>query len=67
MHQIKGTLIPIGGNEKKGHDEDEAHSLEFIEEDILYHVVRQSGGKNARVLVVPAASSIPIELSEIYI
>ena len=67
MRQIKGTLIPIGGNEKKGHDEDEAHSLEFIEEDILYHVVKQSGGKNARVLVVPAASSIPIELSEIYI
>ena len=67
MRQIKGTLIPIGGNEKKGHDEDEAHSLEFIEEDILYHVVKQSGGKNARVLIIPAASSIPIELSEIYI
>ncbi|MBT8270826.1 MAG: cyanophycinase [Flavobacteriaceae bacterium] len=67
MHQLKGTLIPIGGNEKKGQDQDEAHSLEFIEEDILYHVVRESGGKNAKVLVIPAASSIPIELSQIYI
>ncbi|MBT8288118.1 MAG: cyanophycinase [Flavobacteriaceae bacterium] len=67
MQTIKGTLIPIGGNEKKGHDKDEAHSLEFIEEDILFHVVQQSGGKDAKVLVIPAASSIPTELSRIYV
>ncbi len=66
MHQIKSTLIPIGGNEKKGHDKDETRSLEFIEEDILFHVVKQSGGKNAKILVIPAASRIPVELSEIY-
>lgn len=67
MHPIKSTIIPIGGNEKKGHDKDETRSLEFIEEDILYHVVQQSGGKNAKILIIPAASRIPIELSEIYI
>ena len=64
---VKGILIPIGGNEDKGTDEQEMHTLEFIDEGILSHVVREAGGVNANILVVPTASSIPKEVSESYI
>jgi len=67
MQMIKGTLIPIGGNENKGHGDDESRSLDFIEEGILYHVVQQSGGIDAPIVVIPAASSIPDEVAEIYV
>lgn len=43
--KIKGTLIPIGGNEDKGIEENEKYTLEFIQEGILYHVVQQAGEK----------------------
>ena len=65
--QIKGTLIPIGGNEDKGANESESYSLEFVEEGILSHVVRESGGEDALIVVIPTASSIPIEVGENYI
>ncbi|MGB6268514.1 MAG: cyanophycinase, partial [Olleya sp.] len=42
MQKIKGTLIPIGGNEDKGIDTNEMYTLEFIEEGILYHVVKEA-------------------------
>ena len=64
---IKGTLIPIGGNEDKGKNESEKHTLEFIEEGILYHVKQQSGGKEAKIVVITTASSIPIEVGENYL
>jgi len=67
MKMIKGTLIPIGGNEDKGKDKSENYSLEFIEDGILARVVRESGGKNALILVIPTASSIPAEIGENYI
>lgn len=63
----KGTLIPIGGNEDKGIEENEQYTLEFIDEGILYHVVREAGGKNAKIVVIPTASSIPVEVGENYI
>ncbi len=66
MQHIKGTLIPIGGNEDKGHEENEWYSLEFIDEGILYHVVKQSGGVNAKIVVIPTASSIPFEVGKNY-
>jgi cyanophycinase len=66
MHQIKGTLIPIGGNEDKGIEENELYTLEFIDEGILYHVVKEAGGIEAKIIVVPTASSIPDEVSENY-
>tara|TARA_R110002072_G_scaffold31040_4_gene96245 strand:+ start:1964 stop:2818 length:855 start_codon:yes stop_codon:yes gene_type:complete len=53
----KGILIPIGGNEDKGENEHEG--LDFITEGILYHVVNESGGKDAKIVVIPTASSIP--------
>ncbi len=68
MKSIKGTLIPIGGNEDKGsHSENENYTLEFIEEGILWHVVRESGGVDAKIVVIPTASSIPVEVGEMYL
>jgi cyanophycinase len=64
---IKGTLIPIGGNEDKGIEESENYSLDFIHEGILSHVVRESGGKDALIIVIPTASSIPVEVGENYL
>lgn len=66
-HNVKGTLIPIGGNEDKGIDESESYSLDFIQEGILSHVVRESGGEDALIVVIPTASSIPVEVAENYI
>lgn len=63
----KGTLIPIGGNEDKGVEESELHSLDFIDEGILSHVVRESGGTDANIVVIPTASSIPHEVGDNYL
>lgn len=67
MLQVKGTLIPIGGNEDKGFEDDEIHRLDYIEEGILAHVVEEAGGPNAKIIVIPTASSIPIEVGENYL
>ncbi|MEY8849773.1 cyanophycinase [Psychroserpens sp. XS_ASV72] len=67
MQTIKGTLIPIGGNEDKGIEADEIYTLEFIEEGILSHVVKEAGGTKAKIVVIPTASSIPDEVGENYI
>jgi cyanophycinase len=64
---IKGTLIPIGGNEDKGIETHEAYHLEFIEEGILSRVVRESGGPKARIAIIPTASRIPVEVGENYL
>ena len=66
MQNVKGTLIPIGGNEDKGFGTDEKHTLEFIDEGILYHVVEQAGGIEANIVVIPTASSIPKEVGKNY-
>ena len=64
---IKGTLIPIGGNEDKGIETSEIYHLEFIEDGILARVVKESGGKDATILIIPTASSIPEEVGQNYI
>ncbi len=64
---VKGTLIPIGGNEDKGIEQSEIYTLEYIQEGILSRVVRESGGKDALIVVIPTASSIPNEVSENYL
>lgn len=64
---IKGTLIPIGGNEDKGLEESESYTLDFIEDGILAHVVKESGGVDALIVVIPTASSIPEKVGENYI
>ena len=63
----KGTLIPIGGNEDKGIETGEQYHLEFIQESILSRVVSESGGKEAQIVVIPTASSIPKEVSDSYL
>ncbi|MDU8886670.1 cyanophycinase [Yeosuana sp. MJ-SS3] len=63
---IKGTLIPIGGNEDKGFEDDEIHRLDYIEEGILSHVVEEAGGIHANIVVIPTASSIPLEIGKNY-
>lgn len=65
--KVKGTLIPIGGNEDKGAEEHEQYTLEFISEGILFHVVKEAGGIDSNILVVPTASSIPEEVGQNYI
>jgi cyanophycinase len=63
----KGILIPIGGNEDKGIETSEMHTLEFIEAGILSRVVKEAGGVDARIIVIPTASSIPEEVGENYL
>ncbi|MGK0386406.1 MAG: cyanophycinase [Patiriisocius sp.] len=65
--KAKGILIPIGGNEDKGIEENEIYNLEYIEDGILSRVVREAGGINAEILIIPTASSIPEEVGENYI
>jgi cyanophycinase len=67
MLQVKGTLIPIGGNEDKGDDDNEMYTEEFIDEGILFHVVKEAGGIDAKIVVIPTASSIPVEVGENYL
>ena len=63
----KGILIPIGGNEDKGVEENEQYTLEYIEEGILSRVVKEAGGTDAEILIIPTASSIPEEVGKNYL
>tara|TARA_Y100000815_G_scaffold192302_1_gene175757 strand:- start:152 stop:1021 length:870 start_codon:yes stop_codon:yes gene_type:complete len=65
--KLKGTLIPIGGNENKGVRNQEKYHTEYIEDSILSRVVQESGGKEASIIIIPTASSIPDEVGENYI
>ena len=64
---IKGTLIPIGGNEDKGFEGEDMYSLDFVEDSILRHVVEEAGGTDANIVIVPTASGIPIEVADNYL
>ena len=66
MNTSKGILIPIGGNEDKG-EVNEDEGIDFIEEGILSHVVKESGGHEANIIVIPTASSIPVQVGDNYI
>ncbi len=63
----QGILIPIGGNEDKGIGTNEQYTLEYIEDGILARVVRESGGTDADIVVIPTASSIPDEVGKNYL
>lgn len=63
---VKGTLIPIGGNEDKEHNSKERYTIEYIEEGILSRVVKESGGVKAKIIVITTASRIPVKVGEIY-
>jgi len=62
----KGILIPIGGNEDKGLEQSESYSVDFVEDSILSHVVKEAGGAGANIVIIPTASSIPKEVSGNY-
>mgnify|MGYP003148814485 CR=1 FL=1 len=64
--KLKGTLIPIGGNENKGILTKEKYHTEDIEHGILSRVVMESGGPKAMIVIVPTASQIPDEVCEAY-
>lgn len=62
---IKGILIPVGGNEDKG---DRWNSqLNFMEKGILSHVIQEAKGKESRIVVIPTASRIPEEVGHNYV
>ncbi|NNK89165.1 MAG: cyanophycinase, partial [Saprospiraceae bacterium] len=62
-----GILIPVGGNEDKGESVIEGYTLHFIEEGILSRIVQESGGINAKIVVITTASRIPVEVGEKYL
>lgn len=64
---IKGTLIPIGGNEDKGFHKADRFRLDYISQGILSRVVKESGGKDAKILVITTASGIPEIVGKNYI
>ncbi len=64
---FKGILIPIGGNEDKGADPEEASSRAFVKDGILSRVVRESGGLDAKIVVITTASRIPVEVGKMYL
>jgi cyanophycinase len=63
----KGKLIIIGGNEDKGIDTNEKDHLEFIHESILSRLVQESGGTEAKIVIIPTASRIPERVAESYL
>ncbi len=65
--KVKGTLIPIGGNEDKGIETKDHYKLEYIEEGILSRVVKESGGIDASIIIIPTASNFPHEVGDNYI
>lgn len=56
---VHGTLIPIGGNENKGIATKEIYNTEKIEDSVLARIVGESGGRDAMIVIIPTASSIP--------
>ena len=60
----KGTLIPIGGNEDKGQEEESEH--EFVTDGILSQVVKESGGEDSLFVIVPTASMFPKSVGKNY-
>ncbi len=63
---IKGTIIPIGGNEDKGTHRDESTQLDFVQKSILARVIRECNASEPLIVVIPTASSIPVEVGEKY-
>ncbi|WPP50946.1 cyanophycinase [Catalinimonas niigatensis] len=64
--EVKGTIIPIGGNEDKGTHRDESNQLNFVQKSILARVIRECKKPEPLIVVIPTASSIPVEVGEKY-
>ena len=67
----QGKLMPIGGSEDKGIEEDKSEfyrsNLNFIGLGILRRIVEEAGGTDARIEVITTASTIPYEVGENYL
>ena len=63
---IKGTIIPIGGNEDKGTRQDESSQLNFVQKSILARVIHECPSPEPLIVVIPTASRIPVEVGEKY-
>lgn len=64
--EVKGTIIPIGGNEDKGTRRDESSLLNFVQKGILARVIKECKKPDPLIVVIPTASSIPVEVGEKY-
>ncbi len=71
MAAPKGKLIPIGGGEAKSQADNESSSeirkSNFFASGILTEFLEQAGGKDSRIVVIPAASEIPEEVGKDYL
>lgn len=63
---FKGILIPIGGNEDKGSEANSDNPLDFVNDGILSRVVKESGGVDAKIVLITTASRIPLEVGDNY-
>ncbi len=63
---VRGTLIPIGGNEDKGTRRDESSQLNFVQKSILARVIKECRNPEPLIVVVPTASSIPVDVGQKY-
>jgi cyanophycinase len=67
----KGKLIPIGGGEAKGNDDNDSSSelrqIDFFASGILAEFLAEVKGKESRIVVIPAASEIPKEVGKDYL
>ncbi len=62
---IKGILIPIGGNEDKGAKRNT--KIDFLQKGILSHIIAEAKGPLSKIVVIPTASAIPIEVGDNYV
>lgn len=60
----KGILIPIGGGEDRGEEQNPV--LPFEQKGVLKHVLDMAKGADSKVVLVTSASSIPKEVSAAY-
>ena len=67
MTKPKGTLIAIGGNEKKNFNNlDEKFQTDFGEGVILHDIKKHAGGLKSHIEVITTASAIPDEVGRKY-
>ena len=62
---VRGVLIPIGGAEDRG--EEENPKLPFEHKGVLKHVLSQANGLDSKVIVITTASGIPNEVFPQYV
>ncbi len=58
--------MPIGGNEDKGTGRDESSKINFVQRGILSRIIKECKKPDPLIVVIPTASSIPVEVGEKY-